>query len=80
MSLAWGLIGAGRIAQAYVQAFNASHAAQLVAIADIRPEAVARLAYQAGCAAYTSYQALCESAAVDAVLVCTPPASTAWRK
>ncbi len=77
MSLTWGLIGAGRIAQAYVQAFSTSHSAQLVAIADTRPEAAARLAYQAGCAGYTSYQALCDAAAVDAVLVCTPPASHA---
>lgn len=77
MSLAWGLIGAGRMAQAYAQAFSASHAAQLVAIADIRHDAVGVLAHQAGCAAYTSYQVLCEAAAVDAVLVCTPPASHA---
>ncbi len=77
MPLAWGLIGAGRMAQAYVQAFASSRSARLAAIADIRPEASARLAQQAGCAGYASYQALCEAAAIDAVLICTPPASHA---
>jgi predicted dehydrogenase len=77
MPLAWGIIGAGHMAQAYVQAFATSRTARLVAIADMRSGSAARLAQQAGCAAYASYQALCQADTVDAVLVCTPPASHA---
>src|SRR5687767_6857550 len=71
--LNFGLIGAGGIAQAYVQAFNSCASAQLVAVADIRPEAARALASHARCESFDSYEALAEQARIDAVIVCTPP-------
>jgi predicted dehydrogenase len=71
----FGLVGAGGIAQAYVQAFAQTELAELVAIADVRPEATATLAEAAKCEAFTSYQAMLAQCDMDAVIVCTPPAT-----
>jgi predicted dehydrogenase len=71
----FGLVGAGGIAQAYVQAFAQTKLAELVAIADVRPEAAATLAESAKCEAFTAYQTMLSQCAVDAVIVCTPPAT-----
>lgn len=71
----FGLIGAGRIAHAYVEAFGASETASLVAVADVELEAADALAARVGCRAFYSYAALAETAALDAVIVCTPPAT-----
>ncbi len=73
--LRFGLIGAGAIAQTYVQAFARSSAARLVAIADTRREAAAALAAKAGCASFASYEELAIGCECDAVVVCTPPLS-----
>jgi predicted dehydrogenase len=69
----FGLIGAGGIAQAYVQAFERSQIAQLIAVVDVRPEAAAALAERAGCPHYTTYQAMTAAVDLDAVIICTPP-------
>lgn len=71
----FGLIGAGGIAQSYVQAFKDLRIARLVGIADVNAEAAQKLALQAGCRAYTSYEALAEEWELDAVIICTPPIS-----
>ncbi len=72
----FGLVGAGGIAQSYVQAFGSSEHGQLVAVADIYPELALRLAEKIpGCQSYESYQKMAESADVDAVIICTPPIS-----
>lgn len=71
--LKFGLIGAGGIAQAYVQAFAKSTVSQLVGIADIRHEAAAATAEVAGCESFSSYQTMAESLDLDAVIICTPP-------
>jgi predicted dehydrogenase len=42
--IAFGLVGAGRIAQTYVEAFQTTSLAKLVAVTDNRPEAAAALA------------------------------------
>ncbi|MGD9644906.1 MAG: Gfo/Idh/MocA family protein [Pirellulales bacterium] len=71
--LRFGLIGAGAIAQTYVQAFARSTAARLVAIADNRPEAAAALAEKAGCPSFNSHEELAAGCECDVVIVCTPP-------
>jgi predicted dehydrogenase len=71
----FGLIGAGGIAQAYAQAFETCADARIVAVADVRTEAAQALAERLRSQAYDSYQALGERTDLDAVIVCTPPAS-----
>ena len=72
--LKFGLVGAGGIAQAYAQAFNESKCCELVAIADVRPEAAAALAEIVGGKAYGDHKQLAELE-LDAVIVATPPAT-----
>jgi predicted dehydrogenase len=70
----FALIGAGSIAQSYVQAFEHSPNAKLVAVADVRAEAARALAERCGCASYGAHQALTKNGSkFDAVIVCTPP-------
>lgn len=79
----FGLVGAGRIAETYAQAFaglaaeGAAPIAVLAAVADVRPEAAAALAGRLGCPAFESYRAMSMAMsgprALDAVVVCTPP-------
>ncbi len=69
----FGLVGAGRIAQAYAQALQATELVEVVGVVDVRDDAGSALAGQLGCPALTSHEALIDS--VEAVLVCTPPAS-----
>ena len=71
----FGIIGAGGIAQAYAQALEGCACAAVVAVADVRAEAAQALAERLGCQAYDSYFALAERDDLDAVIVCTPPAS-----
>jgi predicted dehydrogenase len=68
-----GLIGAGGIAQTYVQALTASATAELVGVADVRPEAAQALAERAGCPPFTSHEDVLEAGACEAAIVCTPP-------
>ncbi len=72
--LKFGLVGAGGIAQAYAQAFNESSCCDLVAVADVRPEAAAALAEIVGGKAYDEYKQLAD-VELDAVIVATPPAT-----
>ncbi|KOR37686.1 MULTISPECIES: Gfo/Idh/MocA family protein [Planktothricoides] len=69
----FGLVGAGAIAQAYAQAFEASETAELVGVADLRTEAAQALGERLGCPSYESYQAMGEASELDAVIICTPP-------
>ena len=71
--LNFGLVGAGGIARAYVQAFAGCRTAQLVAVADIRPGAARELADGAACESYDSHEAMAARAKLDAVVICTPP-------
>jgi predicted dehydrogenase len=73
--LAFGLVGAGSIAPAYVDALEGSPTCRLVGVADLRPDAAQALALRAGCPAFGSHQALLEACRLDAVIVCTPPAT-----
>ncbi len=71
----FALVGAGAISQSYAQAFESCQTAQLVALADVRPEAAKALAQGFNCPSYDSHQAMAESEKFDAVIVCTPPAT-----
>lgn len=74
--LAYGIVGAGRIAQSYAEAFKACATARLAAVADINPDAAASLAAGFdGCRAYDSSEAMTDDARLDAVVVCAPPAT-----
>jgi len=70
-----GLVGAGAIAQTYVQALAGSDTAELAAIADVRRAAAQALAQQAGCPAFERHEDLVAQAGCEAVVVCTPPAT-----
>lgn len=71
--LAWGMVGAGRIAQSYAEAFASARGARLVAISDTHELAARRLAKAAGCASFDSHHSMVAEVPLDAVLVCTPP-------
>jgi predicted dehydrogenase len=71
----FGLIGAGAIAQAYAQAFTQAGRAALTAVADCDYPAAEKMAAAAGCAAFDSVEAMVDSVELDAVIVCTPPAT-----
>lgn len=75
MTARFGLIGAGGIARAYTQVFDGLEEARIVAVADVRARNADALAEQVGGTSYPSHRALLEEADVDAVLVCTPPAT-----
>jgi predicted dehydrogenase len=74
-SLRFGLVGAGRIAQSYVQAFRETPNARLVAVADVDSAAAQAMAAQSGCRAYSSHAELADDGKVDAVIVATPPSA-----
>lgn len=69
----FGMVGAGAIAQSYVQAFENNKFADLVAVADIREDAAAALANAADCKSYSDYEELLADTPIDAAIVCTPP-------
>lgn len=71
----FGLVGAGGIAQTYGQVFKAIDEASLVAVSDVRLESAKAMAEAAACPAFASHEPLAEKGMVDAVLVCTPPAT-----
>ncbi len=73
--LRFGLLGAGRIAESYADAFNKCANARLSAVADVRTEAAAQLAQRSGAAHFSSHTELIASGTVDAVIVATPPAT-----
>jgi predicted dehydrogenase len=73
--VAFGLVGAGAIAQAYAQAFRLSRQAHVAAVADVRFEAARTLAEELGCAAFADHRQMAAEVALDAALVCTPPDS-----
>jgi predicted dehydrogenase len=73
--LRFGLIGAGRIADSYVQAFRAAPNAALVAVADVREDAAKAMAEAAGCPAFLSHRQMLEQVECDAIVVATPPST-----
>lgn len=76
-SIAFGLVGAGGIAQTYLQVFLGLDPGHIAAVADVRPDAAASAAEAVGCDAFASWDAMAEGSELDAVLICTPPATHA---
>ncbi len=74
-TLRFGIVGAGRIAESYAAAFRGSQVVALTAVADIQPNAAKAMAEKVGCKHFHSYQELLDGAAIDAVIVSTPPAT-----
>jgi predicted dehydrogenase len=68
-----GLIGAGAIAQTYLQAFGVTAETKLAAVVDVRRPAAEAAAEAFGCPAFTSYRELAAADLCDAVIICTPP-------
>lgn len=71
--LKFGLIGAGAIAQSYIQAFETTEIAQLVGVADVDLSRAQALAAKLGCESFESYEAMLDKLDIDAAIVCTPP-------
>ena len=69
----FGIVGAGRIAESYLAAFECAKNARLTAIADVQPGVAKAMAAKAGCASFESHRELIESGLIDAVIVSTPP-------
>jgi predicted dehydrogenase len=73
MTLRFGIVGAGNIAQAYLQLFDDLSGAEIVGIADPRAEVAAAAAARAGATAHATVEALLDRETPDAIVVCTPP-------
>lgn len=73
--LRFGMVGAGAIAQSYVEVFRGCEEARLAAVADVREEAARSTAEELECPPYSSYEDMIAAEPLDAILVCTPPAT-----
>jgi predicted dehydrogenase len=73
--IGFALIGTGGIAQSYEAAFKGYSHGGLMAVCDVNYGAAEMFAARVGCEAYGSIGELLENCAVDAALVCTPPAT-----
>lgn len=71
----FGIIGAGRIAESYLSAFQIAKNASLTAIADVQPGVAKSMAEKANCSSFQSYKDLLQNNLIDAVIVSTPPAT-----
>ncbi|MEN9851192.1 MAG: inositol 2-dehydrogenase, partial [Pseudomonadota bacterium] len=71
MTVRFGLLGAGRIGKVHAKAVTGDPKAKLVAVADAFPAAAQAIADQYGCDVRT-IDAICASADIDAVVICTP--------
>ena len=70
------IVGAGRIAQSYVDVIAASSVARVVAVADVDEAAAARLARKFGDArSFGSHEALTKAVEPDGVIIATPPST-----
>lgn len=69
----FGLVGAGGIAQAYSAAIADMENVELVAVADVNPEAAKAMADEHGAKVYNSCEAMLADGEVEAVIVSTPP-------
>jgi myo-inositol 2-dehydrogenase / D-chiro-inositol 1-dehydrogenase len=67
----FGLLGAGRIGKVHAKAVTGDANARLVAVADAMAPAAKAIADQYGCEVRT-IDAICASADIDAVVICTP--------
>ncbi len=68
-----GIVGAGLQGRRRAQALKAVDGSELVIVADVRQDAAAALAADAGCLATFQWQDVVARDDVEAVIVCTPP-------
>ena len=73
--LRFGIVGAGAVAQSYLQAIEHCEEAKIVAVADCRIEAAQRIAERMRCRSYDHAERMVKDCELDAAIVCTPPAS-----
>lgn len=66
------VVGLGAIGREHVDVYAASARADLVAVVDPRPEAVAEIAERTGARGFSSVEELLDAGGVDAVSLCTP--------
>jgi predicted dehydrogenase len=67
------IVGAGAIAQAYLQALRAVPGARLAGVVDVRPEAAQAAAEALGARAFISLDEALRDGTYRAAIVCTPP-------
>lgn len=72
-----GLVGAGQIGQVYLEVLRAVEEAELVAVADANPETAAAAAEAHGVKGCASAEEMLQGMEIEAVVVCTPPATHA---
>jgi predicted dehydrogenase len=70
-----GVVGAGGIAQAYAALLAESATATCVGVADVRPDAARAMAEPLGAASFVSADELAAQSGLEAVVLCTPPAT-----
>jgi len=68
-------IGCGRIAQDHLYAITTIETASIVGVVDTKIDVVQSVANQFECESFTSYTDLFKNCDIDAVLICTPPAT-----
>lgn len=73
----FGLVGAGGIAQDYAQVLAGAPSAVVAAVADVRLNVADALGETLRCPGFGSYEEMAESSQMDAVIICTPPATHA---
>jgi len=73
--LRFGLIGAGGIAQSYVQVLTDLDEAVVVGVVDPRPDAGQTAAATLGCRSFRDVESLTGATGLDGVILCTPPST-----
>lgn len=72
-----GVIGCGRVAQDHLPAYQRLEEAVIAAVADVNERVAQSVATQFGAAAYTDYRQMLDRERLDALSICTPPATHA---
>jgi predicted dehydrogenase len=73
--LSIGVVGCGRIAQTHLDAVKSLPECRLAGVTDVREEVARSVAEQHGTRAHADYRELLDAGALDAAIICTPPAS-----
>lgn len=71
------LIGCGRIAQSHLDALAQNPECNLTSVVDVNEEAARAVAAKFACRAFADYRDLARAGRLDAVIICTPPATHA---
>jgi predicted dehydrogenase len=73
MTLRFGIVGAGQIAQTYLRLFDDLDDATIVGVADVRRDVATAAAAAVGATAHATVEDLLDRQMPDAIVVCTPP-------